>query len=191
MQVIHLEKETGPSILYAQMISDLFSEIMHKTMTVRLLDEVTETEISVAQFQVLRYLYTHGRCTVGHIAEGLMISHPAATKLVQRLVEKGFIHRNEGANDRRIAELDLTPQGRDLVQLVKRLRTERMARILARMSPEDRECLFKGLTQFIASAVQDREVGYDICLRCGSEALPECPINEAQSEVLGPSLANP
>ncbi len=178
-----------PTLAYLQILADLFSETVVKTMTLRLLEETGAHDLTHSQYQALRYLHTHGRCTIGHIAEGLMVSPPASTKLVNRLVEKDLVRRTEGAADRRHAEVDLTPQGRDLIVRVRKTRDTRFATVMNRLSPAEKQALVTGLERFLIAAVKDEGVGFDICLRCGDDRLEECPVNTAQLEVLGPSLA--
>jgi hypothetical protein len=55
---------------YLQMLSDLFSETVAKTLTLRLIERISDVKLALSQYQALRYLFSHGRCTVGHIAKG-------------------------------------------------------------------------------------------------------------------------
>jgi len=177
-----------PTPAYIQMLADLFSETVVKTLTLRLLERIGEVELTHSQYLALRYLYSHGRCTVGHIAEGLSVSYPASTKLVTRLSEKDLVTRTEGVSDRRQAEVDLTPQGREIIAKLREARLERFNAVFDRLSSSDRAALIRGLERFVVAAVQDEGVGYDICLRCGTDRMEECPVNTAHLEVLGPSL---
>ena len=177
---------TAPTNAYLQILADLFSETVVKTLTLRLIERTSEVELTHSQYMVLRYLFNHGRCAVGHIAEGLSISYPASTKLVTRLAEKNLVTRTEGAADRRQAEVDLTVQGRAIFSDLRRARLERFAAILARLSSADRDALIRGMERFIVAAVEDEGVASDICLRCGTDRLLECPV--AEQEILGPSM---
>lgn len=176
------------NLTYEQMLADLFSETVLKTLTLRLIEETCEVELTHSQYQALRYLYSHGRCTVGHIAEGLSISYPASTKLVGRLAGKELVTRTEGVSDRRQAEVDLTAHGRAVITELRRARQERFETVLKRLSPADRTALVRGLELFVVAAVQDEGVNNDICLRCGTDRLDACPVNTAHLEILGPSL---
>jgi DNA-binding MarR family transcriptional regulator len=173
---------------YVQMLADLFSETVLKTLTLRLIEETSEVELTHSQYQALRYLYSHGRCTVGHIAEGLSISYPASTKLVTRLAEKGLVTRTEGVTDRRQAEVDLTEQGTQIITALRQTRMDRFDAVMQRLSPADRAALTRGLERFVVAAIQDEGVNRDICLRCGTDRLDECPVNTDHQEILGPSL---
>ncbi len=41
---------------------------------------------------------------------------PGVTRLVDRLVKKGFVERNRGAEDRRVVRCSITPAGLSLLQ---------------------------------------------------------------------------
>jgi DNA-binding MarR family transcriptional regulator len=172
------------------MLADLFAETVVKTLTLRPLEAIVEVELTHSQYLALRYVFTHGRCTVGHIAEGLSISYPASTKLVTRLAEKGLVTRTEGVSDRRQAEVDLTAQGYEVITRLRDVRKQKFEAVLNRLSPSDRAALERGLERFIVAAVEDVGVGHDICLRCGTDKIDACPVNTAHLEILGPSLAS-
>ena len=177
-----------PTVPYLQMLADLFSETVVKSLTLRPIERIAEVDLTHSQYLALRYLYSHGRCTVGHIAEGLSVSYPASTKLITRLAEKSLVTRTEGVSDRRQAEVDLTPHGRAVIAGLRQDRLERFTSVVERLSPADRRALVRGLERFIVAAVQDDGVARDVCLRCGTDRLDECPINAQQLEILGPSL---
>jgi len=173
---------------YLQMLSDLFSETVEKTLTLRLIEKISEVKLTEPHYKALRYLFSHGRCTSGHLAEGLKVTYPAITKLVKILVEKELVTRVESSSDRRQAEVDLTDWGREIIMSLRQARLERFDAIFSRLSQTDRDALTRGMERFIVAAVQDEGVAYDICLRCGTDRLEECPVNSEHQEILGPSL---
>lgn len=72
--------------------------------------------ISMPQIMLLMHLRHSERCAVSDIGRHLDISNPAASQLIQRLVEQGLVQREEGQADRRVKEIFLTDQGRQLIQ---------------------------------------------------------------------------
>jgi DNA-binding MarR family transcriptional regulator len=57
-------------------------------------------------------------CTIGYVAERLLIQHHTAVELVARTEARGLVSRHRGENDRRQVFLRLTPAGeRALVDL--------------------------------------------------------------------------
>src|SRR5207245_9713356 len=75
---------------FAEKLTSLFSDIIFKTMTVQLLRELDDLDISLPQLQALTYVAEHRNCSVGGLAEGLGVTPPAAVKTVDRLVKKGL-----------------------------------------------------------------------------------------------------
>lgn len=75
------------------------------------------------------------------LAEREAVTQPAMTGLVQRLESSGLVVRSADVRDGRVALIDITPLGR---QLLLRRRAEQDAIItnrLARLSAEDRVAL--------------------------------------------------
>lgn len=62
----------------------------------------------------------HGPITVGDFARHEQIRKPTATRTVAVLVEQGFVERTADPLDGRVTWLQLSPEGRRLVQQVRR-----------------------------------------------------------------------
>ncbi|AGF77393.1 transcriptional regulator [Desulfocapsa sulfexigens DSM 10523] len=58
-------------------------------------------ELSTAQVQMLMTLHGCGKSTISHLAEKLNVSPPSASCMVDRLEDKGFVHRERSIEDRR------------------------------------------------------------------------------------------
>jgi DNA-binding MarR family transcriptional regulator len=171
---------------FAEKLTSLFSDIIFKTMTVQLLRELDDLDISLPQLQALTYVAEHRNCSVGALAEGLGVTHPAAVKTVERLVKKGLVARAVAAADHRQAELAATPGGRNLVNEIRRQRTERLTRVLDRMPPDERLALIRGLERFVTTALMDEGALHGLCLSCQTLMPTDC--KDWISEVL-PTLA--
>src|ERR1041385_6151156 len=100
---------------FAEMLTGLFSDIVVKTMTVQLLRELDELEITFSQLQALTHVAERRKCPVGALAEKLGVTHPAAVKLVEKLVRQELISRGVAAGDHRQTEVVITEAGRGLV----------------------------------------------------------------------------
>lgn len=164
-------------------VSDLFVQILYKTMSQRVISELTDQKVSLPQIHALRYVWLHDNVLMGDLAAGLSISYPSATNMVKRLERQGLVERVVNPADRREVEVRLTKHGRELTERMEEERIRRMGEVLSTLSPEERDCLIKGLQRFVIAAVADREdTASEICLRCGSLASAGCPI--AGSNVL-------
>ena len=85
---------------------------------------VKTTGLSMPQFGILMHLYYRSSCGISHLSEHLDVSAPAASQLVDRLVQHGLLERVEDPHDRRAKQLTLTPKGRTLIEtgIVERTR---------------------------------------------------------------------
>jgi len=169
---------------YAVRVSNLFAQLMTKSLSERLVAELTHEEITLPQLQAMRYIWLHRNATVGEVAEGLDISYPSATNMLNRLVRKGLVTRHGNPADRRFVEVQLTEKGERLTRQVEEERTARLKQVLDEMSAEERQSLIDGLTAFILTAVaNDKQMIEEICLRCGVQANGKCPISETYPAV--------
>jgi len=151
---------------FAEGLTGLFSDIVLETMTVQLLREMDDLDVTLSQLQALTHVAEHGKCSVGSIADGLRVTHPAAVKLVDKLVRKGLATRAVAAADHRQSEIAATPEGRRLVNQVRQERTQRLTRMLDRMAEEDRAALIHGLQAFVRAALHDDRALDGVCASC-------------------------
>lgn len=145
-------------------------------------------QISASQLACLHYIATHPGRTVTDVAGGLRISNPAATKLVDRLEARGLVVRLPRTGDRRQVRLALTPRGQETLAEVTRKRNLALLRILQRMDPGARQALEAGLRGFLHAALQEPADLERVCLQCGTEHVPWCPLNELHVQLTGRSL---
>nr|WP_276559122.1 MarR family transcriptional regulator [Leptospira levettii] len=78
--------------------------------------KLTNLDVTVAEWVILREMYSHETNTSPSIvAEITGLSRGAVSKLIDRLLHKGLVSREEGTIDRRYQEIKLTKQGKTLV----------------------------------------------------------------------------
>lgn len=162
--------------------SDLFAQILFKTLSQRLVSELTDDHVSLPQMHAIRYVWLHQNVLMGDLASGLQISYPSATNMVKRLEKQGLAERSVNPADRREVEVSLTPRGRDLAEGLEAERVARLGRVLDSMCPADRAKLIEGLNSFIEAALlADDQIGMEVCLRCGAKATERCPVHQANT----------
>ena len=159
---------------FAEKLTGLFTDIVVKTMTVQLLRELDEREITLSQLQALTQIAERGKCSVGALAEGLGITHPAAVKLADKLVRKELVDRRVGAEDHRQSELTATAEGLRLVNRIRRERAQRLVYLLDQMPGEDRQALIQGLQAFVTAALKDEGALDQICVNCQALLPSDC-----------------
>jgi DNA-binding MarR family transcriptional regulator len=117
-------------------IRQLVDVITTRTMRERS-QYVKATGLSMPQFGILMYLYHSSNCGISHLGEYMDISAPAASQLVDRLVQHGLVERTEDPNDRRAKQLALTPKGRELIETGLTARTRWVDELAASLTPDD------------------------------------------------------
>jgi DNA-binding MarR family transcriptional regulator len=113
--------------------------------------EMAELPTSAVQLHVLLIVERHRDINLSGLAAQLGALVSSASRLCDRLEAAGFLHRVHGAS-RRAVILRLSPEGRDLLDRLRRQRREDLSRVLARMPPAARAALATGLSQFRAAA---------------------------------------
>jgi DNA-binding MarR family transcriptional regulator len=159
---------------FAEKLTGLFSDIVVKTLTVRLLRELDELDITLSQLQALTQIAERGRCSVGVLAEALDVTHPAAVKLVDKLARKELVVRGVAPADHRQSVLSVTSEGRRIVNEVRHARAERLLQVLDRMSAEERHALIHGLQAFVTAALRDEGALDQLCLSCQALLPTDC-----------------
>ena len=101
----------------------------------------TETVLSDIQLAALAALERHESMTPGELAEHEKVQPPSMTRVIAVLEERGLVRRAPHATDRRQVVLTVTPEGRDLVQRVRRRREAWLAQRLQELTPEERQIL--------------------------------------------------
>lgn len=107
-------------------------------------DEWLRTDLTMAQAKALFALQRSEVVAVGGLAEKLRIGLPAASIMVDKLVQLGLVQRHEDAQDRRRTLIELTPLAREQLLRLQQGRREVLENLLAQLSDDDFAALLKG-----------------------------------------------
>jgi DNA-binding MarR family transcriptional regulator len=86
-----------------------------------------------------------GPCRLTLLAAGEGVTQPAMTQLVARLQDAGLVSRAHDPNDRRVVEVSITAAGSALLARRRAARAERLAAMLAQLTPADQAALAAAL----------------------------------------------
>lgn len=93
----------------------LLAEFLSKALKVRRLLEKSGSfeykALTILQTQALKFIKSHPKTSVGSLVNELNITFSAATQLTNRLVDGGWISRENNPNDRRGVTISLTTKG--------------------------------------------------------------------------------
>ena len=101
--------------------------------------------ITRVQIMTLRFVNFNDECKTSDIAEYLCVSRPDATRIIDTLVNKGFIKRVYDKKDRRVIRLTITDEGKKAFEDIKKELIKNFSKIIDKMEKEDAEALMKGM----------------------------------------------
>lgn len=101
------------------------------------------SKVTVAEWIILRSMYTTGRTSPWVIAEKTGLTRGAISKLMARLLKKGLVTREESTKDHRFQEIKLTVKGEKLVPHLARIADENDGYFFGNLSLEKRNDLIK------------------------------------------------
>ena len=87
-------------------------------VSARLNEDIARHELTPTEFAILEVLYHKGPLLLGEVQRKILVTSGGITYLVDRLVEKGFVKREECPEDRRARYAVLTPAGTALIRRI-------------------------------------------------------------------------
>lgn len=102
-------------------------------------------DLSLPQYRALGYVGRHPGTSLSAVAEHLGLSTPAASRLVDALVEKGLIARAAATGDRRYLTLRLSSTGDALHARTRRQALDGLRVLLEGLGPAERATLAQAL----------------------------------------------
>ncbi|MFF0015256.1 MarR family winged helix-turn-helix transcriptional regulator [Streptomyces sp. NPDC005374] len=125
---------------------------LSRLVNARLKDYFTQYDMETWEFDVLATLRRSGQpLTAKALAGSIMIGSAALTNRIDRLVARGLVTRESVPGDRRSLHIALTDEGRDLVDRTVEGHVQNQLKILAGLTPDDREDLTRVLRTLLVS----------------------------------------
>lgn len=118
-----------------------------------------EGGLTAAQIDVLSLLDDLGRAQVTELAEHRSCSQPAMSRLVERLVGDGLVVRRVDHEDRRSAHVELTAEGRRLLESARARSADLIAELIATLTPAEHDTLAAALPVLDRILEADRATG--------------------------------
>jgi len=108
--------------------------------------------LTTVQLKSLLYIEETGDANSKMLAEALEVTPANVTGVIDRLIERGLVQRMENPADRRITLLRVTEKGKELITNLEEYAAEHMTTLLATLSEEELDHLYKGLAAFITAS---------------------------------------
>ena len=120
-------------------------------VSARSLADVEDT-VTLTQFRTLVVLNSHGMINLNRLADLLGVNSSTAMRMIDRLLAAALVTRQDNPANRREVLLNLTDQGRELVQRVSDTRRAEIARIVKAMPASERSEMVNALRAFADAA---------------------------------------
>lgn len=104
-----------------------------------------KSDLSVPQFRVLAFLYRNPGASLSQAAEHVGLTLPSMSKIVDGLVERGYVRRETCPDDRRRVDLGLTSTGKSVLAVARDAAQERLSVMLAPLSVSDRTAVVSAM----------------------------------------------
>ena len=103
------------------------------------------SDLSISQFRTLRFIQRNPDSSLTDLADQLGLSLPSVSKLVDGLVKKELISRQESPTDRRQLTLVLTRNGESIINSARASAKANLANILSCLSNEELKTVHQAL----------------------------------------------
>lgn len=114
---------------------------VHQSLNLKL----KELGIQVEAWRILEVLSAEADHTMGELAEVVLMNPPTLTKLVDRMVADGLVHRQISQTDHRRVQLALTNIGRDQTEKLRKFASAQNDELLEKLGPGKTRILIEAL----------------------------------------------
>ncbi|MFF2480139.1 MarR family winged helix-turn-helix transcriptional regulator [Paenibacillus sp. NPDC058071] len=108
------------------------------------------SELSYTQFKLLFSLHREERLKVSELAESMGLTSGAITGVCDKLVAEGYVVRERATDDRRVVYVEMTPEGRGLVEQLLDTQSESISTLFMVLPEEDIQHLKRIFAKLLA-----------------------------------------
>ncbi|MFL6513558.1 MAG: MarR family winged helix-turn-helix transcriptional regulator [Chthoniobacterales bacterium] len=128
--------ETGPGRADVERLSQIILE-MQRCFVLHLCKELAPGNVSFPQYFLLTYLDQKEVLTMSAIAQKMGHTTAAASGLVARLENLGYVMRSSSRDDRRKVMVCITPKGSALVRRIREEMMGNLTKIMEHLTPAE------------------------------------------------------
>jgi DNA-binding MarR family transcriptional regulator len=111
--------------------------------------KLLDSGVTVAEWVVLREMYGQAEMSSSELADRIGMTRGAISKLVDRLVGKTLVTRQDRSDDRRFQDIALTPAGQRLVPSLAALADQNDEEFFHPLSAKERETMIATLKKLV------------------------------------------
>jgi len=116
-----------------------------------------DLDITIDQLKSLFFIDSQGSTNFRDLAAALGVTPPNITGIVDRLVAKGLVSREENPKDRRMMLLKTTDKGNTLLTRLRETRISQSSELLNQLSLEELKALTRGFRAIVRVLIDSRE----------------------------------
>ncbi|MEJ2504154.1 MAG: MarR family transcriptional regulator [Gemmatimonadota bacterium] len=148
-------------------------------MLERSLAEASDEQLALSQVKLLLLIARPGqRFKVTDVADFLGVTNAAASRAIDRLVQRGLMERTVSKEDRRAVDLSLTEESEALLDRFKTVRNRELMRVLGGF-PEDKLRRAAELLDEMSVLLAELETQeQERCLKCGVHFREGCVMRD-------------
>jgi DNA-binding MarR family transcriptional regulator len=145
----------------------------------RALSESSDEQLVLSQVKLLLLVGRPGqRFKVTDVADFLGVTNAAASRAIDRLVQRGLIDRTVSKEDRRAVDLKLTPESEALLAKFEDVRNRELLKVLGDFPSDDLRAAVS-LLDALSVRLAGLETGEQkSCLRCGVHFREGCVMRD-------------
>lgn len=111
--------------------------LLQRCFMQRLSEQLAHGQVSFAQYFLLGHVSSHESLSMTEIAEKMSHSTAAATGLVDRLENLGYVQRTHALNDRRKVLVKITKKGSALVEQIRQDIIGNLNQVMQHLTPDE------------------------------------------------------
>ena len=137
----------------ARKLTDHLQTVMEEAESVDKKNSAVREKLSWQEIRVLRAVGRQDCCPMSGLADMICLSLSSATGLIDRLVSKKLVKRDRSSEDRRVVQVELTEEGRELHEEAMAGPVEFSRGLLKGLNPAEQDALL-GLFSKISERIQ-------------------------------------
>lgn len=122
-------------------IVDKIMRDLARAFAIQDIREVLDIDINFSYLSILCQVHILGNPTMGELAKESGIQLSTLTRVVDKLVERGFVIRRADSSDRRVVRVSVTSTGVRLVEQFEQARGKRVKSVLEQLTYKERKDL--------------------------------------------------
>ena len=161
---------------YSHILSSLLRELLEE----RFLAELRPHRLTRAQFCCLKLIALNADLRVGELARCLGVTSAASSKSIDKLERLGLVERSSSSEDRRVALITASAEGRRVVERYEAMKAERIGPVVAALGERRVGELCTSLKEVCVGLLDDEAAGRGPCLRCAGYYRADCSVASAR-----------